>query len=79
MKFEQVLSLMRDGKKGVLRSLDDDGGYWVCGTAHFLYSDEPPRNTVIRCEKNGKHIATRHVWGIPLWALMSEEWEVIDD
>ncbi len=80
MKFEEVLSLMREGKKA-RHSRMKEGEFWTCGYASFKGMDKWP--TLIKVFENPfeseLHPDTTHwAWGIERWAIMCDTWEIIE-
>jgi len=84
MKFEEVLPLMRQGKKAKHAKMMD-GEYWICGTAEFkLDANVPKWPTLVRIFDNpfedGKNYDTNsHSWGIQRWAIMEDTWEIVEE
>jgi len=83
MKFEEVLPLMRKGKKAKHAKMKD-GEYWICGTLGFKLDESIPRwpslikifdNPFVN-EKN--YDANIHSWGIPRWEIMEDTWEIVE-
>ena len=71
MKFEEILPLMREGKKARLES-DTDGEYWICGYRGFDLESRVP--SIERIDKNGCAPATSFDWGIARWMILRDDW-----
>lgn len=79
MRFEEVLPLMRQGKKARMKIDEEDGCYWVVATSYFPPDDRTNGiKTIAKIEKDGFFHPNRWSWGIPCWAVMAEDWEVIE-
>jgi hypothetical protein len=76
MKFEEALSLMREGKKAKHTRMKD-GEFWVCGYAAFAGAEKWP--TLIKMFENPfePHTST-YDWGIERWAIMDDTWEIVE-
>lgn len=77
MKFEEVLPLMREGKKAKHLRMKD-GEYWIYGYASFEGLEKWPTiikifNNPFEADKNS------YSWGIERWAIMVDDWEIIED
>ncbi len=78
MKFEEVLPLMREGKKAKIKSLDKYR-HWVVSEASLM-NREPFWITLSSInDEDGTTRHDRSSWGIPRWAIMSDKWEIVDD
>ena len=80
MKFEQVLPLMREGKKATHGRMKDKE-YWICGFAGLPGSEKWP--TLIKIfdnpfENERSADASSWSWGIERWAIMCDTWEVVE-
>lgn len=76
MKFEEILPLMRQGKKARLAN-DIDEDYWICGYQNFIDgTNKMP--IIIRMDKNDCAPLTQRDWGIARWMIMDESWEIVD-
>lgn len=76
MNFEEVLPLMRQGKKARHLRMKD-GEYWTCGYASIEESDK--WLTLIKVFDNAfDHDRDSYAWGIERWALMADDWEIVD-
>jgi hypothetical protein len=76
MKFEEVLPLMRDGKKARHARMRD-GEYWTCGYSSIEASDKwltliKVFDNAFDCDRDS------YAWGIERWAVMMDGWEVVD-
>lgn len=79
MKFEEVIPFMRQGRKVRMRSDIEEGVYWICGyQSLFLDTEEARQPIIIKLQKDDTCIPDRWSWGIPVWAVMAEDWEVIE-
>lgn len=81
MKFEEVLPLMREGKKAK-HSKMKDGEYWICGKAGLPGCDFFP--TLIKVfdnpfETERASDTSSWSWGIERWAIMCDDWEIVDE
>lgn len=81
MKFEEILPLMRDGKKA-RHSRMKDSEYWICGYASFEGIDKWP--TFIKIfdspfESEKRADVSSWSWGIERWAIMCDTWEIINE
>ena len=81
MKFEEILPLIRQGKKARVKECRN-GEYWKAG---FQIIESPcelhhwcPKFTIICCDKNGEIIINKRSWGISRHLIMDEDWEIID-
>lgn len=80
MKFEEVLPLMREGKKA-RHSKMEDGEYWICGYAGMdgiekwltliKMINDPVQN---KCTPD----TSRWAWGVERWAIMDDTWEIVE-
>lgn len=76
MKFEDVLPLMRQGKKARHGRMKD-GEYWICGFSGL--QDMEKWSTLIKVFHNPFQPDTDiYSWGIERWAIMCDDWEVVD-
>lgn len=83
MKFEDVLPLMREGKKARNGRMKD-GEYWICGKSSFKFDPslsgwptlikifENPFESERTCDANS------YSWGIERWAIMCDTWEIVE-
>jgi len=72
MKFEEVLPLMREGKK--FKCGDQEGCYLLVRNSIFdTYLGES-----IYCWRNDPNLIEFFEWGVSGYSLLSEEWEVTD-
>jgi len=76
MKFEEVLPLIKEGKKARHGRMKN-GEYWICG--HHSVTGLQNWPTLIKVFTNPFE-TDRDVysWGIERWAIMDDTWEVID-
>lgn len=77
MKFEEILPLMREGKKARLAS-DIEGEYWICGYQGLMSDMSDKMPVIIRINKNGCAPSTTYDWGIARWMIMAEDWVVYE-
>ena len=75
MRFEEILPLMREGKKARLED-DKDGEYWICGYSGFDESSKVL--TIIRMDKNNCAPTTTYDWGIGRWMVMRDNWVAVE-
>ena len=80
MKFEEVLPLMREGKKAKHGRMKD-GEYWVYAFAKFEGMEKWPTlakvyNNPFEDERNVD--ISSYSWGIERWAIMADDWEIIE-
>ncbi len=86
MKFEELLPILRSGGKVRLKSYDEDGEYWIAGYIGFpdFYDDDgkfvtsEKTLTIHRMTKNDEVIRDKNGWGISRWAVMAEDWEILE-
>lgn len=78
MLFEEVLPMMREGKKARVKS-HCDGSHWICGTLSFAGENDNNIKTIHRIEREGNNLPDKYSWGIPRWLIMAEDWEVLED
>lgn len=82
MKFEEVLPLMREGKKARHGRMKE-GEYWICCNAAFLGDAEtwPTLTKVFDNHFENERCAdvSSWAWGIERWAVMDETWEIVDE
>jgi hypothetical protein len=81
MKFEEVLPLMREGKRAILKSCSDDE--WTVAFQFFTHScNEPPNDkqlTLVQINpRDGSKLTDVYAWAIPRWAIMSDDWEIVE-
>lgn len=81
MKFEEILPLLREGKKARHARMKD-GEYWICGYASFLQENKWP--TLIKVfdnpfENERNADVSTWSWGIERWAIMCDTWEIINE
>jgi hypothetical protein len=81
MKFEEVLPLMRQGKKAQLKKLDEDRFWIICkqGFNENIYPDGTEWLSLACLDKNGNGRMNNRSWAIERWAIMSNDWEIIED
>jgi hypothetical protein len=77
MKFEEILPLMREGKKAKY-ALMHEGEFWICG---FEGVDKDPTlikmfDSPLQCDC--EDFSLPRYWGIERWAIMCDTWEIID-
>ncbi len=77
MKFEEILPLMREGKKARLAS-NEEGEYWICGYQGLKEDGSDKFRTILRMDKDGCAPLTTWDWGIARWMIMSDDWEVVE-
>jgi hypothetical protein len=81
MKFEEILPLLREGKKarhGRMKAKE----YWICGTASMPGMDKWP--TLIKVFDNpfeNERLCDKDswAWGIERWAILCDSWEIVDE
>jgi hypothetical protein len=86
MKFEEILPLIREGKKAKCPTYDDAGEFWIAGYIGLpdVYDDKgeliqsEKHLTIHRMDIMGKFINDKHSWGICRWAIMDESWELME-
>lgn len=81
MKFEEILPLMREGKKARHARMKE-GEYWMCCNAAFI-GTEQTWPTLTKMFNNIFDIQKEcdggsYVWGIERWAIMDETWEIVE-
>ena len=77
MKFEEILPLLREGKKAKHASMKDDE-YWILGYAKFEGMDKWP--TLIKMFKNPFEAdRDSYSWGIERWAIACDTWELYEE
>lgn len=78
MKFEEILPHLRDGKMARYPNyFYNENGYWIAGYVSII--DSKKTLTLIRVNEQKKALKGIYDWGIANWALLSDNWEVIDD
>ncbi len=83
MNFESALKELRDGKKVTLKN-DSDGwfedGEYLIASYITVFPHDMNENilTLSYINKDGKLICTPNKWGVPNWAIMSDDWEVLE-
>ena len=93
MKFEEILPLMREGKRAYIND-PNIKEFWYCGkwlickTGFIDYIDENgklveyPENkkwlSLACLDEDEKEIVTKDSWGIPTWAILCDKWEICD-
>jgi hypothetical protein len=82
MKFEEILPLMREGKKAK-HSRMKDGEFWMCCTLGFGKDDPMKFPTLAKMFTNPFHDEVKaeggsYNWGIERWAIMCDDWEIVD-
>lgn len=80
MKFEEVLPLMREGKKA-RHSRMKANQYWICATMSVLGSGNIPTITKIfdnPFENEKTRDSDSYSWGIERWAMMEDTWEIVE-
>ncbi len=76
MTFEEVLPLMREGKKAH-HSRMKTGEHWICGYASMEGVEKWP--TLIKVFHNPfQPDIDIYSWGIERWAIMCDTWEIIE-
>jgi hypothetical protein len=76
MKFEEVLPLMKEGKKARHARMKT-GEYWTCGYARFEEMEKWP--TLIKIFNNPfEPDRDIYSWGIERWAIMDDTWEIVE-
>ena len=76
MKFEEVLPLMRDGKKAKHARMKA-GEYWVYGFANVPGCEKWP--TLIKMFENPfQPDRDIYSWGIERWAILCDSWGIIE-
>ncbi len=76
MRFEEVLPLMREGKKAK-HSRMKAGESWTCCHASFDGSEKWLTLTKI-FENPFEADRNSYSWGIERWAIMCDTWEIVD-
>jgi hypothetical protein len=81
MKFEEILPLMREGKKAQTDHDRAYNAYWMCADAKVndYWMDDIPaatHYTVIRINEKGEGKFTAEIF---LLLVMDESWEVMED
>lgn len=77
MLFEEVLPLMRQGKKAKHARMRDNE-YWICGNASIEGIDKWP--TLIKIFENPFEAERySYSWGIERWAIMADDWYIVDE
>lgn len=79
MKFEEVLPLMREGKKAYIPSHYMEQEYLICGKQGNTELGIPIINTIIKVNSKNEFINDSYSWGIPCWAIMSDQWTIKDE
>ena len=76
MRFEEILPLMREGQKAKHGRMKDNE-YWICGYSSLGDSEKWP--TLIKMYENPFE-ADRdgYSWGIERWAIMADDWFVVE-
>lgn len=79
MRFEEVLPLIKKGKKAQMKSDKDEGTYWIAARQGF-FNDKTENlfRTIVKMGKDGTYTPDKWSWGIPGWAVMAEDWEIIE-
>lgn len=79
VNFEEILPLLRAGKKARMKRDIESGVHYICGYTQILLDDEVNKSLVIvRLEKDGYYLPNRRSWGIEVWAVMADDWEVLE-
>lgn len=82
MKFEEILPLMREGKKARHAKMKY-GEYWICCNAAFLNTTQTwPTLTKVFKNTFDKEVyadCASSSWGIERWAIMDDTWEIVDE
>ena len=90
MKFEEVLPLMREGERAIINNSNAKdswfGGKWlICKTSLPDYFDDDGLKIVcekwhsLAClDKEEKMAGGKDSWGIPTWAIMSDDWDIVE-
>ncbi len=77
-RLEEALPFMREGKKARMKSDIESGIYWICGKYGNESLGIPMTLTIIKMQKDDTCIPDRWSWGMPCWAVMADDWEIID-
>ncbi len=77
MKFEEVLPLMREGKKAQMSHVKD-GSYWISCKEGNEYLGMPMILSIGLLNKDGEWICDSQSWAISRVCIMSEDWEIIE-
>lgn len=91
MKFEEILPFLREGKRAILNNSNAKdawfGGVWLACKAKLPdYFDD--NGVQVFCDewlslacldKDDRMAGGKDAWGIPTWAVMSDDWEIIDE
>lgn len=76
MRFEEVLPLMREGKKARHERMKVQE-YWVCGHVSFEGVEKWP--TLIKVFHNPFQPDNDiYSWGMERWAIMCDTWEIVE-
>ncbi|QHJ76041.1 MAG: hypothetical protein [Bacteriophage sp.] len=91
MKFEEILPLLRDGAKARVEDGSEKKawfyGTWVACRAGFptivdqemvAPKSEDMWTTLVCLNNEEKPIVEPDAWGMPLWMVMSDKWELIE-
>lgn len=81
MNFEEVLPLMREGKKARHGRMKE-GEYWICANASFI-DDSHKWPTLVKVfdnpfENERSADVSSWAWGIERWAIMCDSWEIVE-
>lgn len=80
MKLEEILPLIREGKKFTIKNYDSDGEHWIAGKIGFIgMKPEDMTLTLHRINKSDCAISEPNSWGIPRWAILDDSWEICED
>jgi hypothetical protein len=76
MKFEEILPLMREGKKARHARMKSKE-YWICGHVGLEGLNRIP--TFLKVFENPfTYDKDTYSWGIERWAIMEDSWEIVE-
>ncbi len=76
MKFEEILPLMREGKKAKHARMKD-GEYWILCYESFQGSEKWLTLTKM-FENPFENDRNSYSWGIERWAILEDSWEIVE-
>lgn len=87
MKFEEVLPLLREGKKAYYPTDKEGGSYFIAGYIGMpdCYDDDGKLVTsekiltIHEVTKDGLGVVNKNSWGLSRWMLMCDQWEIVSD
>ena len=78
MRFEEVLPLMREGKKARHARMRADE-FWTCGTAAMKAYGVAEFPVIMKVFTNPfEDDRNSYSWGIERWAIMVDDWEIVE-